>query len=105
MVQAAIDELHRLVLGYFQPDLTVILDIPVDEGLARARNREQAEGSREDRYERMDDSFHQRLRDGFLDIARRNPERCVVIDAAQEPETVQTEIRAVVGQRLKVTWA
>ena len=103
--QAAIDELHRLVLGYFQPDLTVILDIPVDEGLARARNREQAEGSHEDRYERMDEGFHQRLRDGFLDIARRNPERCVVIDAAQEPETVQTEIRAVVGQRLKVTWA
>lgn len=103
--QAAIDELHRLVLGYFQPDLTVILDIPVDEGLARAGNREQAEGSREDRYERMDEGFHQRLRDGFLDIARRNPERCVVIDAAQEPEAVQAEIRAVVGQRLKVAWA
>ncbi len=103
--RAAIDELHRLVLGYFQPDLTVILDIPVDEGLARTRNREQAEGSREDRYERMDEGFHQRLRDGFLDIARRNPERCVVIDAAQEPETVHAEIRAVVGQRLKVALA
>ena len=103
--RAAIDELHRLVLGYFQPDLTVILDIPVDEGLARARNREQAEASREDRYERMDEGFHQRLRDGFLDIARHNPERCVVIDAAQEPEAVQTEIQAVVGQRRKVAWA
>ena len=103
--RAVIDELHRLVLGYFQPDLTVILDIPVAEGLARATNREQAEGSREDRYEHMDEGFHQRLRDGFLDIARRNPERCVVIDAAQEPDKVQAEIRAVVGQRLKVAWA
>ena len=102
---AVIDELHRLVLGYFQPDLTVILDIPVAEGLARATNRERAEGSREDRYEHMDEGFHQRLRDGFLDIARRNPERCVVIDAAQEPDKVQAEIRAVVGQRLKVVWA
>ena len=103
--RAVIDELHRLVLGYFQPDLTVILDIPVAEGLARATNREQAEGSREDRYEHMDEGFHQRLRDGFLDIARRNPERCVVIDAAQEPDKVQAEIRTVVGQRLKVAWA
>ena len=103
--RAVIDELHRLVLGSFQPDLTVILDIPVAEGLARATNREQAEGSREDRYEHMDEGFHQRLRDGFLDIARRNPERCVVIDAAQEPDKVQAEIRAMVGQRLKVAWA
>ena len=103
--RAVIDELHRLVLGYFQPDLTVILDIPVAEGLARATNREQAEGSREDRYEHMDEGFHQRLRDGFLDIARRNPERCVVIDAAQELDNVQAEIRTVVGQRLKVAWA
>ena len=103
--RAVIDELHRLVLGYFQPDLTVILDIPVAEGLARATNRELAEGSREDRYEHMDEGFHQRLRDGFLDIARRNPERCVVIDAAQEPDKVQAEIRTVVGQRLKVAWA
>ena len=103
--RAVIDELHRLVLGYFQPDLTVILDIPVAEGLARATNREQAEGSREDRYEHMDEGFHQRLRDGFLDIARRNPERCVVIDAAQETDKVQAEIRTVVGQRLKVAWA
>ena len=103
--RAVIDELHRLVVGYFQPDLTVILDIPVAEGLARATNRERAEGSREDRYEHMDEGFHQRLRDGFLDIARRNPERCVVIDAAQEPDKVQAEIRAVVGQRLKVVWA
>ena len=103
--RAVIDELHRLVLGYFQPDLTVILDISVAEGLARATNRERAEGSREDRYEHMDEGFHQRLRDGFLDIARRNPERCVVIDAAQEPDKVQAEIRTVVGQRLKVAWA
>jgi dTMP kinase len=103
--RAVVDELHRLVLGYFQPDLTVILDIPVAEGLIRATNRERAKGSREDRYEHMDEGFHQRLRDGFLDIARRNPERCVVIDAAQEPDKVQAEIRAVVGQRLKVVWA
>ena len=103
--RAVIDELHKLVVGYFQPYLTVILDIPVDEGLARATNLEQAEGSREDRYEHMDEGFHQRLRDGFLDIARRNPERCVVIDAAQEPDKVQAEIRVVVGQRLKVAWA
>jgi dTMP kinase len=98
--QADMVRLHGLVLGDFQPDLTIILDIPVDEGLARAGKRETAEGSGEDRYERMDRDFHRRLRDGFLDVARRNPERCAVIDAAQSPEDVQRAILTLVERRL-----
>jgi len=98
-----INKVHQLVLGSFQPDLTIILDIPVQDGLARAGIREGAERNGEDRYERMGSEFHQRLRDGFLDIARRNPERCSLIDATMDIGAVQREIRIVVGTRLGLT--
>ncbi|MBC8337555.1 MAG: dTMP kinase [Rhodospirillales bacterium] len=98
--QSDMAALHKLVLGEFQPDLTVILDIPVEDGLARAGHRETAEGEGEDRYERMGNDFHSRLRDGFLDIARRNPERCAVLDAAGTPEKVHAEILDLVEIRL-----
>lgn len=74
---AAIESLHSLANGDFLPDLTLILDLPVEEGLRRAVGR----GGGEDRYERMGAEFHQRLRDGFLAIARHHPGRCRVIDA------------------------
>jgi len=98
--QADMIRLHGLVLGGFQPDLTIILDIAVEQGLARAGHRESAEGAGEDRYERMDMEFHRRLRDGFLDIARRHPERCAVIDAAQTPEEIHRDILGLVERRL-----
>jgi len=98
----AIARLHTLVLGDFQPDLTLILDIPVEDGLARAGSREAADRAGEDRYERMDAEFHQRLRDGFLDIARRYPERCAVIDATQDQHGVHQAIRDVLEKRLSL---
>ncbi|MFQ5619537.1 MAG: dTMP kinase [Rhodospirillales bacterium] len=92
----AIAGLHALVVGDFAPDLTVILDLPADAGLERAA----ANAGREDRYERMDRDFHGRVRDGFLDIARRAPERCAVVDAAQPVDDVQKAIRSLVRKRL-----
>ena len=92
--------LHRLTLGDFQPDLTVILDLPVETGLARAGGRHAGGNAREDRYERMDKAFHQRLRDGYLDIARRNPERCAVVDATKNEKAVHEWIRTLVHNRL-----
>ena len=88
--------LHRLVVGDVGPDLTIVLDLPVDEGLARAAGR----GTGGDRYERMDRQFHQRLREGFLDIARRNLDRCAVVDAMAPVEQVQHDIRRIVRARL-----
>jgi dTMP kinase len=96
-----IESLHELVLGGLKPDLTLILDLPVEAGLDRAGSR----GDAENRYERMADGFHQRLRDGFIDIARREPDRCVVIDATRSITTVQNAILNVVAERLSVTWA
>ncbi len=91
-------QLQELAIGDFAPDLTVLLDLPVAEGLARAAAR--AGGA--DRYERMDAAFHERLRAGFLEIAAAEPERCVIIDAGAEKETVRAEIWAAVRARLGV---
>ena len=105
--QETMARLHELVLGGFQTDLTLILDIPVEAGLARAGKREAGkieagESAGEDRYERMDLDFHRRLRDGFLDIARRNSERCLIVDADQAPDQVHTLIREIVQNRFGV---
>lgn len=95
---AAIAEMYLLVLGDFRPDLTIILDLPVALGLSRAATR----AGGEDRYERMDSDFHQRLRDGFLAIAEAEPRRCAVVDAGKPLDKVFDEVRAVVRDRLGV---
>lgn len=101
LARQAIDDLYRLCIGDLKPDLTVILDLPVETGLARAAAR----GAGGDRYERMDTAFHQRLRDGFLEIARLEPARCVVIDATQSEAAVHDIVVAAVGERLGVPQA
>ncbi len=93
---ARIEALYAMTVGEFTPDLTLILDLPVEEGLKRAAGR----GGAEDRYERMGHDFHQRLRRGFLDIARRHPERCAVIPALGSPDNVQAAVLAAVEGRL-----
>ena len=89
-----IAQLYALVVGEFAPDLTIILDAPVDLGLARAGAR-----GGDDRYERMDIAFHERLRAGFLEIARGEPDRCVVIDASAAPDAVHRAVLAAVVDR------
>ncbi len=93
-----IDELYDLTVGDLRPDLTVILDLPVEEGLRRAAARKDG-GSR---YERMDRAFHERLRAGFLAIAEREPGRCLVVDASVAVADVEAAIRAAVAARLKL---
>ena len=79
---ARIRAIHGAAIGDFKPDLTLILDLETSEGLARAGKRLVEAGSAEDRYERMERDFHDRLRNGFLEIAKADPLRCRVIDAA-----------------------
>jgi dTMP kinase len=95
---AVIETLYEITLGDFAPDLTLVLDLPVETGMERIRRRE----GMADRYERMDRAFHERLRRGFLDIAARNPERCTVIDADADPDTVFSRIMGCVGDRLGI---
>lgn len=87
--------LQSVAFGDFRPDLTLILDIPVEIGLARADARRGVET----RYESMGRDFHQRLRDGYLKIAEAEPERCVVIDATRSVDEVAADIAAVVRSR------
>ena len=94
-----IEDLHRLVVGEFAPDLTVILDLDVVTGLERAKSVHPGE----DRYERMDIEFHRRLRQGFLDIAEKEPDRCAVIDASGSVEEVNRALCDIVSRRLGVS--
>lgn len=101
---STIAQINALATGGLTPDLTVLLDLPVEEGLSRAGKRadEGSPGDREDRYERMDVAFHQRLRDGFRAIAATDPARCVVIDATCPVDDVAAEIAGAVTERLDV---
>jgi dTMP kinase len=98
LAAADIAALHRFALGDFTPDLTLILDLPAAAGLARAAARSVAA----DRFERLDPSFHDRLREGFRAIAAAEPGRCVLIDAAGAPDAVHRAVTGAVAQRLQV---
>lgn len=93
-----VSRLERLVVANTKPDLTIILDLPADLGLARAALRRGQAGA--DRFEGEGHTFHDRLRHGFLAIARAEPERCTVVDASREEEVVAGEIWAAVQARL-----
>ncbi len=97
VARARLAELHRLAAGDFAPDLTFVLDLPAAEGLARAARRGAVT-----RFERMPLDMHERLRQGFLEIARRETARCVVIDARREIGAIHADITAALRERLKI---
>lgn len=92
---ALIAALEHHVLGRTRPDLTLILDLPVEAGLARAASRPGAET----RFESKGLAFHTRLRAAFLAIAEAEPARCAVIDASGDIEAVEAEVWAAVEAR------
>ncbi|MDF1535701.1 MAG: dTMP kinase [bacterium] len=82
-VIASVDSQAR---GETAPDLTVLLDLTVGEGLGRARSRNEGScGPSESRIDEEETAFHQRVRDGYLDLAREEPDRFLVLDATLEP--------------------
>ncbi len=103
-----IGALCRLVVGDLVPDLTIVLEVSLVTALDRTIGRDgragqsAAAGRPEDRYERMGAEFHQRVREGFREIARREPERCVLIDASGDVATVAAAVRAAVSGRLGI---
>lgn len=84
---SVIAELESMVLGELRPDLTIILDLDPETGLARAKERGEL-----DRFENEKDEFFNKVRSAYLDIARSNPDRCFVIDASQNIEQVSADI-------------
>jgi dTMP kinase len=89
--------MERVTIGELQPDLTIILDVPAEEGLARAAKR-RGEATA-DRFEGEDISFHRRLREAYWQVAAEEPDRCVLIDAAADVETVAQRVWDVVASR------
>jgi dTMP kinase len=87
-------QLRAGVVRETEPGLTLVFDLPVEKGLARAAAQQ--------RYERMDRAFHERLRQGFLAIAKTEPRRCIVLDADRGIEEVAEDGRAAVAARFGV---
>lgn len=95
-----IESFVQLSLGGFEPDLTFILDLDVKTGLGRAGTRLSDENSGEDRFEKLDTGFHERLRQGFLEIAEHNPERCAIIDADRSIDDIAQDLERIALERL-----
>jgi dTMP kinase len=91
-----LNRLYNIAVGDFVPDLTIVLDLPVELGLARAAARHGAET----RYESLPIEFHRHVRQGFLDIAVSQPRRCLVIDATQSIDAVAEAIALATHERL-----
>jgi dTMP kinase len=93
--QRLIRALERVIVGDTMPDITFILDVPVEEGLTRVRGR----GGEADRFEAEEIEYHRQLREAYRDIAEREPERCVLIDANADPDLVSMQIWMMVASR------
>jgi dTMP kinase len=98
-------QLHRLLCRDLWPDLTVLMDSDVNPSIQRARlrNRFAGAGHDENRFERESRAFFERVHQGYLEIARREPQRVVIIDARPPIEIVHEDILAVVRERLGLT--
>lgn len=88
-----LDALEQLVAGETRPDLTLVLDVPPEIGLARAAARDQ--GRPADRFERQGEEYHRAVREAYLSVARAEPDRCAVVDAAPGPDEVAAQIAAL----------
>jgi dTMP kinase len=95
--------LELIVVKLTYPDMTIILDVPAEVGLARATTRRLAAaiaGEDADAFEKRDMDFHERLRQGYLAVAKAEPRRCKVIDATGTPEAIAAEVWTQVERRL-----
>ncbi len=92
-------DLHRLLLNDFKPDLTLLPDLSPEIGLSRAWRRIDADGeeAEQTRFEEEALGFHERVRAGYLDLARLEPERFRIVDAAQGPSRVQEAVLEIIN--------
>jgi dTMP kinase len=100
---SVLNAMERVTIGDLKPDLTIILDVPVEIGMQRAAKRRG--GAAPDRFEAEDVKFHQELRDAYRQIAAVEPQRCVLIDTTAEPAAVAANIWAALRDRFFATGA
>ena len=92
-----LNAMQRVTIGDLKPDLTIILDVPVEVGLMRAAARRGNAAA--DRFEAEDIKFHQELREAYRQIAVAEPQRCVLIDATAEPDIVAANVWSALRDR------
>jgi dTMP kinase len=100
--QQNLDEVRALIryaTGGLQPDLTLLLDVDVEIGLKRSSQR-RSNGGEWNRLDAFDLPFHQRVRQGYLELVKAGPERWVVVDAAMRWQVVQAALRQIIGERM-----
>ena len=97
-----LDELYKIAVGDFKPDLTIILDLEPEVGLARSFNKAKSMEVKELRFEGRELAFHQNLRRGFLEIAAAEPQRCVVLDADKTIEALHRDIVKIVNEKFGI---
>jgi dTMP kinase len=95
---AVLNAMERVTIGDLKPDLTFILDVPVEIGMQRAAARRGTGAA--DRFEAEDIKFHRELREAYRQIAASEPQRCVLIDASADPGAVAANIWAALRDRL-----
>jgi dTMP kinase len=100
---SVLNAMERVTIGDLKPDLTIILDVPVEIGMQRAAKRRGSAAP--DRFEAEDVKFHQELRDAYRQIAAVEPQRCVLIDTTAEPAAVAANIWAALRDRFFATGA
>ena len=100
-------DLHRILCSDLKPDLTILMDSDVAASVERARRRNQAKGKLEipdeNRFEQENRAFFGRVRDAYLAIAQREPNRVVVVDARGTPDQTHMKILEIVGRKLALT--
>ena len=97
-----LDNLYQIAVGNFKPDLTIIFDLDVEKGLARSFAKASGMTEKETRHESRGTEFHQLLRQGFLQIARQEPQRCVVLNADKSIEDLHQDVIKVIKERFGV---
>jgi dTMP kinase len=103
LAPSILDRLESMVVAPTSPDLTFILDLPAGVGLARAASRRAGPANADvlpDAYEKRDLAYHERLRAGYIAVARAEPQRCVLIDGAQPPDAIAMAIWIEIERRL-----
>ena len=98
LARETVRRIEAIAIGDFKPDLTFVLDLPPELGLERAGRRD----NYETRFEEFDGAFHVRMRKAFLEIARRAPDRCIVIDASKDVDEVSAAILAALKARFRL---
>ncbi len=98
-----IRRLDTIVCAGLRPDLTILLDIDAATGVERARGRNNSRGlDREARFENEAIAFHERVRQGYLTLARAEPDRIRIVEASRPMDAIQAEIRKIVAKELRV---